>query len=367
MEIIKYNEISNRQKHLLSLSIFKIKGPYRPFEKYIRFLDRLLNHVYNNKYQFDIRVYFDDSCSQELKQIISKYKNVEFFKFNYPPLRVGPYHDDEARRLPASTFVAGSEKLHDGTFGSLIRLLPIFEKPGFLKNNLDHVYEYIWIDDIDILPSALDLNFVNDYGINKFNTIFLSIFCYKRPWIKNNYNMNFPLITNIKLDPKIFDKFIDDLANNRYTEVTQHILKFRPDRYKYDYPVKHPYGMDEYFTNYIIYDNLTKFKTYVIYQTDITKLLKKIIITKQIDKYNKDIINKLLELHEVSYKSEDLIIKRDINNTYIKLFNKINKENILKLLDEFDINCYNEFIDFLKRYDMKDINNFKFIIRLNQK
>ena len=49
------------------------------------------------------------------------------------------------------------------------------------------------------------------------------------------------------------------------------------------------------------------------------------------------------------------------------MFNKINKENILKLLDEFDINCYNEFIDFLKRYDMKDINNFKFIIRLNQK
>jgi hypothetical protein len=125
--------------------------------------------------------------------------------------------------------------------------------------------------------------------------------------------------------------------------------------------------MDEYFTNYIIYDKLIKYNTYIIYQTDITKLLKKIIITKQIDKYNKDIINKLLELHEVSYKLEDIIIKRDINNTYIKLFNKINKENILKLLDEFDKNCYNEFIDFLKRYDMKDINNFKFIIRLNQK
>jgi hypothetical protein len=347
MEIIKYNEIFKRQKHLLSLSIFKIKGPYRPFEKYIRFLDRLLNHVYNNKSNFDIRVYFDDSCSKELKPIIDKYKNVEFYKFNYPPLRIGPYHD--------------------GTFGSLIRLLPIFENPTFLKTVNDHVYDYIWIDDIDILPSALDLNFVNNYGINKFNTIFLSIFCYKRPWIKDNYNMNFPLITNIKLDPKIFNKFLDDLANNRFPEVIEQILKFRPDRYKYDYPVKHPYGMDEYFTNYIIYDKLIKYNTYVIYQTDITKLLKKIIITKQIDKYNKDIINKLLELHEVSYKSEDIIIKRDINNTYIKLFNKINKENILKLLDEFDINCYNEFIDFLKRYDMKDINNFKFIIRLNQK
>ena len=346
MEIIKYNEIFKRQKHLLSLSIFKIKGPYRPFEKYTRFLVRILNHTYDNKYNFDIRVYFDDSCSQELKSIISKYKNVEFFKFNYPPLRVGPYHD--------------------GTFGSLIRLLPIFEKPGFLKNNMDHVYDYIWIDDIDILPSALNLNFITNVEIEEFNTIFLSIFCYQRPWIKSEYNMNFPLITNIKLDPRIFDKFIEDVANNKYKDIIEKILKFRPDRYKYDYPVRHPYGMDEYFTNYIIYDQLTKFNTYIIYQTDVTKLLKKIIITKQIDKYNKDIINKLLELHEISYNTQDIVLKRDINNTYIKLFNKINKDNILKLLDNFEINCYNEFIDFLKRYDMKDINNFKFIVPLNK-
>ena len=53
MEIIKYNEISHRKKNLLSLSIFKIKGPYRPFEKYIRFLDRILNHTHNNKYDFE--------------------------------------------------------------------------------------------------------------------------------------------------------------------------------------------------------------------------------------------------------------------------------------------------------------------------
>jgi len=349
LEITKYNKILKRKKYLLSLSIFKIKGPYRAFEKYTRFLDRILNHTYNNNYSFDIRVYFDSSCQKELELFITKYKNVEFYKFNYPPLRLGEFHD--------------------GTFGSLIRLLPIFEKQGFNNTKIDHVYDYIWIDDIDILPINLNLEFINYIIDNKINTIFLSIFCYQRPWINNNYNMNFPLITNIKLSNNIFIKFIEDISNNKYKNIVEEVKKFRSDRYIYDYPVRFPYGMDEYFTNFIIYDLLCEFNTYIIYDTDITKLFKKIIKKAtyddiNTDTYNKDIILKLLDLHEISYKTENRNIKRDINNTYINLFNKINKEKLLKMLDEFDKNCYNEFIDFLKKYDMKDINNFKIIMKL---
>ena len=345
MEIIKYNEIVKRKKYLISLSIFKIKGPYRPFEKYIRFLDRILNHVYNNNSGFDIRVYFDNSCHQELKSIINKYKNVEFYKFNYQPLRIGEFHD--------------------GTFGSLIRLLPIFENKEFIINNENHTYDYIWIDDIDILPKELNLDFINYIIDKKINTIFLSIFCYQRPWIISNYNMNFPLITNIKLNYQIFMKFIENIANNKYKDVVQDVIKFRSDRYIYDYPVRFPYGMDEYFTNFIIYNQLCEYNTYILYQTDITKLFKKLNITKNIDKYNKDIILKLLELHEISYKTENINIKRNINNTYINLFKKINKDELFKIMENFDKNCYNEFITFLKKYDMKDINNFKFITKLN--
>jgi hypothetical protein len=78
MEIIKYNEILTRKKHLLSLSIVKMKGPYREFDKYTRALDNILNHTHNNSYGFDVRVYFDDSCSNELQILIDKYKDVEF-------------------------------------------------------------------------------------------------------------------------------------------------------------------------------------------------------------------------------------------------------------------------------------------------
>jgi hypothetical protein len=350
MEIIKYNEIYNRQKNLLSLSIVKMKGPYREFDKYTRALDRLLDHTYNNTYGFDVRVYFDDSCHKEIESLINKYKNVEFFKFNYPPLRIGPYHD--------------------GTFGSLVRILPIFEEhPTYdkFKKIQEYQYDYVWIDDIDILPKNLNLNDINKEEIAGFNTYFLSIFCYYRPWIKpeHNYNMNFPLVTNIKLRMNIFTKFLDDLANNRFKDVIERILKFRPDRYKYDYPVRHPYGMDEYFTNYIIYDNLTKYNTYVLYQTEVTPLLKSISYTKEIDDKYKEILKSLLDLHYLSYKATDLKTITKINNTYIKLFNKLDKQKLYSILDEEKKICIKEYIDFLKKYDMKDINNFKYIIKIN--
>ena len=340
MEIIKYNEIINRQKNLLSLSIVKIKGPYREFSKYTNSLNRLLESKYNNTYGFDIRVYFDDSCHTEIKILIKKYPTVEFYKFNYPPMRIGEYHD--------------------GTFGSLIRLLPIFE-----HNIPTMKYNYIWIDDIDLLPSNLNLNDIYKEEIKGFSTYYSSLFCYSKKWVNRKYNMNFPLITNLKLDPKKFNRFLSDLANNKYKEIVDEILKFRPDRYKYDYPVRHPYGMDEYFTNNIIYDDLTKYNTYVSYNVEITPLLKNISYTKGIDNNYKEILNSLLDLHYMSYKSTDVKIIRDINNTYIKLFNKLDKEKLYSLLDDDTNNCIKEYIDFLKRYEMKNINYFKYLIKIS--
>jgi hypothetical protein len=135
-------------------------------------------------------------------------ENSNQIKFNYSPLRIGEFHD--------------------GTFGSLVRLLPIFEEYSPQKEV--HKYNYVWIDDIDILTKNLNLNDINKKELKGFNTYFLSIFCYYRPWIKSehNYNMNFPLVTNIKLSMKIMNKFLDDIVNNKFNVVIERILKFRP-------------------------------------------------------------------------------------------------------------------------------------------
>jgi len=337
MEIIKYNEVSTRKRNLISLSIFKIKGPYRTFEKYTNYLNNLLKYLSPiiNENDADVRVYFDDSCHKELQPLINNYKNIEFYKFNYPKLRIGPFHD--------------------GTFGSLVRLLPIFEI----------YYEYIWVDDIDIPPKNIDFKYFNFIYKKRAKTIFFSIFCYQRPWIKNNYNMNFPLITNIKLPKQIFMKFIEDVANNKFESEVKEIVKYRSDRYVYDYPVKHPYGMDEYFTNYIIYDNLTNNdKTYLLYEVNIVRILKKVYYMN-ISNYEKDIIKKLVELQELNFKTHDKDINRNILNTFIKLFNKLKKEKLNEYIgNEYEKGCLEEFYSFIEQYNMTDINSIKLFVKL---
>ena len=67
----------------------------------------------------------------------------------------------------------------------------------------------------------------------------------------------------------------------------------------------------------------------------------------------------------MSYKATDLKTITKINNTYIKLFNKLDKQKLYSILDEEKKACIKEYIDFLNKYDMKDINNFKYIIKIN--
>jgi hypothetical protein len=339
IEIEKYNHIKNRRKNLMSFVIFKMRGPYRSFDKYINYLKNLINNFYDKakNADFDMRVYFDNSCKNEIKSLIEKYKQVEFYKFNYQPLRIGEFHN--------------------GTFGSIIRLLPIFNKE-------DSSYDYIWIDDIDI--HNIDFTLMKIIKERNIKTFIHSMFCYIRPWIKSNTVLNFPLITNIKLDMNILTKYLNDIVNNKYKKIIDEIIKYRNDKFKYDYDVKFPYGMDEYFTNSIINDDLTK-NLYIYKEFDISRMLKKIYLSNLIkDKRENDIVNELLKLYNILWKTVDKKIRNQIINTYIKLFNKIDKNNMQKyfiLINSTD--CLNEYYDYLNTVDLNTIDDFHNIIPPN--
>jgi hypothetical protein len=160
-------------------------------------------------------------------------------------------------------------------------------------------------------------------------------------------------------------KFIEDVANNKFESEVKEIVKYRSDRYVYDYPVKHPYGMDEYFTNYIIYDNLTNNdKTYLLYEVNIVRILKKVYYMN-ISNYEKDIIKKLVELQELNFKTHDKDINRNILNTFIKLFNKLKKEKLKEYIgNEYEKGCLEEFYSFIEQYNMTDINSIKLFVKL---
>jgi hypothetical protein len=170
--------------------------------------------------------------------------------------------------------------------------------------------------------------------------------------------MNFPLVTNIKLDINILLKYLDDIVNNKYKKIINKIIKYRNNRYKYDYDIKFPYGMDEYFTNNIIYKDLTN-NTYTNYDFDISRMLKKIYLSNLItDKRDSDIVKEIIDLIYLLWKTVDKKIRNEIINTYIKLINKIDKENMKKyfmFINSSD--CLNEFYNYLQNIDLNTITD----------
>jgi len=301
MEIIKYNELKDRKKILLSVSIFKMIRSYRKFDKYLEYLSIIIN-LYASSTHIDIRVYFDDSCLSELNSFIKKYKNVEFYKFNYQQLRI--------------------DKYHEGTFGSFIRFLPIHENE----------YEFVWISDLEPYKFFLDNNLLTKINNNEINTIFYSKPYYGTPWIDKNNDypiINMFIITNQKIPIEIFNTYLTDLISNKYNEIKKKLMKYRQSYYhNLDIIDKFPYGMDEYYSNNIIYNYLYTKKTWVIYDVNPILLIKKI-------KNNTELIKMMYDLCNDLYKTNDHQIIKNMIDTIKSLIKKVGEDTLLNYFESF--------------------------------
>lgn len=303
MEIIKYNELKNRKKMLLSTSIFKMLQAYRRFNKYIEYLTILIDKCYLDP-QIDVRVYFDESCQSELKPFIKKYKQVEFYKFNYNPLRIGKYHT--------------------GTFGSLIRLFPIHENE----------YEFVWISDLEPYRFFLDENLMKKINNNEINTCYASKPYYNTPWInqKNEYPIiNFFIITNQKIPIEIFNTYLSDLLSNKYDKIRKKCIEYRQNYYTkdmdYELDEKFPYGMDEHFSNNIIYNYLLTEKTWIIYDLNPILLIRKI-------RKNSELILLIYNLCVDVYHVSDSKIIKDIISDIKALITKVGEDTLLNYFEK---------------------------------
>lgn len=338
MEIIKYNELKSRKKILLSTSIFKMLQEYRRFSKYLGYLSILIDKFYLNEY-VDIRIYFDDSCQIELKPFIKKYKDVEFYKFNFEPLRIEIYHT--------------------GTFGSLARLLPVHENE----------YEFVWISDLEPPKWFLDESLMKKINNNELNTIFASKPYYDVPWvnIKNKFEIiNYIIITNQKIPIKIFNTFLADLLTNKYNTIRKKCIQYRKNYYNNDMDneldSKFPYGMDEYYTNNILYNYLLVKKTFIINDINPILLIRKIVknyelmllmynfmkkkhiqykakldfVQTKIEKTKKEseLIILIQNLCVDIYNVKDSKIITDIINTIKSLIKKVGEDTLLNSFSE---------------------------------
>lgn len=311
--IIKSNIESNK---LISCCIFKMENSYRNFNKYVNKLENIIKN--KNKYfkYFNFRIYTDKITYDDkyLRNTLSKYNDIEVFIYKCIDFMNNGYHV--------------------GTFGTIIRLLPFFEK---------NKYEIIIQIDVDLNNNLLEVmsKCAQEFIKSKAEFACKSYLCYVKPWIpiNNKFNIinNF-IATKIKFPISLLMDFLKELKNTNKN--AENIF---------------PYGTDEQFTNDVLYNYIQKNKVK-------TLLLKRFVYNSYISKLKKifpPILNKKL-LNEIRELEAKLYYNMDKKNydEFLSLSNKMAKEILNK--DNNIQKIYPKDISFMIIENAKRIiNNYK--------
>jgi len=199
--------------NVISCSFFTMKDSYRNFEKYQRHLQNFLRQVLTELKNYEIRIYTDDT-GKDFALKVSSHENISVIHFDCSDFRDGIGHV--------------------GTFGTLVRFLPLFEE-----------HSLVWISDIDIPDNYLSLeNSDSDFRI-------YTLLCYDRKVYGRNYTMTAGrFISRHQLPRALLTRFLNKVIDGEYQKQRDDLNaanKRKPSS-------KFPYGMDELFLNWSVYD-----------------------------------------------------------------------------------------------------------------
>lgn len=290
----------NRYKNVLSISFFTMNNAYRPRGFYLQKLKTFIDRKKSLK-GFETRIYTDNSGKDVALQIADEDTTV--IEYNCPHFR--------------------EEDGHTGTFGTIVRFLPLFEKG----------LETVWISDIDIHPSFLDMNVLSAMERNKCSVFIDSVICYERkPWAKVDYPIvAHRFISKIPLSKQIFTRFLNNLIDGKMSELIDEINEYNSPLKKPN--SKFPYGMDEVFLNGPIYKSIFKHDVKVMFRKD---FFTESFMVFNIEKFPK----KYAELLKRYY--------RDPSNDLFKQVKKIYEEYAPMLVDKYP--CMQELVDKLPEF-----------------
>lgn len=207
-------------KNVLSCSFFATKDEYREFEKYQSNLTEFLRQQKQIS-GFEVRIYTDNSGIKFALEASNIYDNVSVYHYNCPDFRDG--------------------KWHTGMFGTLCRLLPLFEE-----------LDLVWVSDIDI-PSRFFSPFIISQLNNEIPVYIDTRVCNTT----RKFGRRFPIIlhkfiSRLKFPNSLLTEFLTDLHQCR----EQDVIEYMNERNKSKPHSRVPYGMDEYFMNTRIYEYL---------------------------------------------------------------------------------------------------------------
>lgn len=281
---IKIINSSISNKILISTSLFYLENSYKNVSKYINGLTKLVEFINLYKY-YTLRIYYDDSIFENLD-----YANLYIeFKTN---------KHIELINYKCTQFIINNNNNHIGTFGTLIRFLPLFEKSNYdyiyISDIDDKNYEYIdfYIKQISKKPYQIYLINTHNYGKRYYN------------YLENKFN--FTAIANIfvkkyRFNIKILLDYLELLSNQNnliYKKLEEINIKFFSNNInKY---ALYTYGIDEYFLNKYMLKNISKKIVYILNESlSLTHYVKHLFIHNE----NNDLIIKkyLIEIITTYY------------------------------------------------------------------
>jgi len=208
IEITIFNEV--QYPNVISCSFFTMTDSYRSFEKYKANLATFITYTHKLT-DFEVRIYTDDTGIEYAKTFIGSHVSV--YHFNCPEFREGTGHT--------------------GTFGTLVRFLPLFE---------DH--QTVWISDIDIPQHWLTKPPSGD--IDGYTML-----CYDRKVYARKYTLGAGrFISRVQFPRAMLTRFLNRVSKGDFDSVVDALNK----QNKRKPQSKFPYGMDEVFLNSSMYD-----------------------------------------------------------------------------------------------------------------
>lgn len=229
----------------ISCSLFKMPKSYRDFSKYIRDLNKIVKNL--NERMF-IRLYVDESVLLETSfvELFEQDNPIEIVFFEFKDFKV----------------IEDGQVYHDGTFGTMARFLPLYNKPALPSN-----IKFVWISDVDLPPEILDYSNIKDLK-NDISISYFAKACYDKEWIDET--VEFPILagriisrTNVKYPIEDLEEFLSDVLDNKYSELLERIIRNREGRSHQALARHFTYGFDELFANKYLNKTIQRYKRIV--------------------------------------------------------------------------------------------------------
>lgn len=259
-----YDYKKNVKKNIVSCCFFKMrKGGYKNFNKYLNGLKVVSNHIKTELgNSFVLKLFIDYSIykDEKIMNYIQKIDNVELVLYSCNNFCINEYHL--------------------GTFGTLVRMFPVFNLPN---NDTNHVI----MADIDYDEKHGRLfgrytNLFNIYTTDELNTVELAIkggprnnnfMDYKRKYIIDNVIIPYTTFHNVISFKKINFKSLKNYLNKVFKEHKHNSPYYISNEDRIKKCDKYIcFGLDEEYLNSILIPYLIRNKRSILINLVINKL-----------------------------------------------------------------------------------------------